>query len=113
MYNRTRNNPLLIYLSDDEKRILDEKVKISNACSRSEFIRQLIVYGFVYYVDYRYLRKYNYQLGKIGTNINQVAKRINETRSIHQTDIDELQKEMEKIWQLQKSMLSEQPYREQ
>ena len=113
MFNRTRKNAILIYLSDDEKRILDEKVKISNTGSRSEFIRQLIVYGFVYYVDYRYLRKYNYQLGKIGTNINQVAKRINETRSIHQTDIDELQKEMEKVWQLQKSMLSEQPYREQ
>lgn len=113
MYKRTRKNPLLIYLSDDEKRILDEKVKISNAGNRSEFIRQLIVYGFVYYVDYRYLRKYNYQLGKIGTNINQVAKRINETRSIHQADIDDLQKEMEKIWQLQKSMLSEQPYKEQ
>ena len=36
----------------------------------------------------------------------QVAHRCNETRSVFQSDIDELKKEMDKIWQLQKSMLS-------
>ena len=56
---------------------------------------------------------YNVGLGKIGTNINQIAHRINETRSIYQTDIDEIKKEMKKLWQLQESMLSKQPYLEQ
>ncbi len=64
-------------------------------------------------MDYSYLQEYNTGLGKIGGNINQIAKRINETRSIYQADIDEIKKEMEKLWQLQKSMLSMQPYRKQ
>ena len=113
MKNRSRKNSLLLYLSDDEMRILNAKTKLSGIKTRSAFIRQLIIEGIVYDVDYSCLREYNAGLGKIGGNINQIAKRINETRSIYQTDINEIQNEMKKLWKLQKSMLSRQPYREQ
>ncbi len=113
MKNRSRKHAFLLYLSDDEKRILEGKFKLSGMRSRAAFIRQLIVEGFVYDVDYSYLREYNVGLGRIGTNINQIAHRINETRSIYQTDIDEIKKEMKKLWRLQESMLSRQPYLEQ
>ena len=113
MANRERKNVVYLRLSDKELWILKEKVKLSEHRNISDYLRQFIVEGIVYNVDYRYLRKYNYQLGKIGNNINQIAKRINETRSIYQSDMDELQKEMDQVWQLQKSMLSEQPCREQ
>ena len=113
MEKRARNNVLYLRLSDDEMRILNAKAKLAGMRNRSDFLRQLIIEGLVYDVDYSYLREYNYQLSKIGGNINQIAKRINETRSIFQTDIDEIKKEMEKLWQLQKSTVSRQPYREQ
>ena len=80
--NRSRQNKFTLYLSDDEQRILCAKFKISGMQSKSAFLRQLIVAGFVYDVDYSYLREYNYLLGKIDANLNQIAKRINETRSI-------------------------------
>ena len=113
MNNISRKHAFLLYLSDDEKRILEGKYKLSGMRSRAAFIRQLIIEGIVYDVDYSYLREYNVGLAKIGTNINQIAHRINETRSIYQTDINEIKKEMDKLWQLQKSMLSRQPYLEQ
>ena len=47
MSNRTRKKRLLVYLSDDEKYILDEKWKLSNLKSRAAFIRNLIIYGYV------------------------------------------------------------------
>ena len=81
--------------------------------SKSAFIRQLIVEGFVYDVDYSYLRDYNYQLGKIGNNINQIAHRINETESIYKADIDEVKNQMDELWKVQKNMLSKQPYSKQ
>ena len=111
--NRTRKNAVLLYLSDDELRILDAKTKLSGLRSRSATLRQLIIEAMLYEVDYKELRDYNAQLGKIGGNINQIAKRINETRSIYQTDINEIRKEMNELWRLQKSMLSKQPLREQ
>ena len=113
MKQRTRNHKFTLYLSDDEMRILEAKTKYMKMQSKGQLLRQLLIEEKLYVVDYRELHEYNIQLGRIGTNINQIAHRINETRSIYQSDIDEIQKEMEKIWQLQKSMLSEQPLRAQ
>ncbi len=110
MENRTRKHALILRLSDDEFRILDGKTRLSGMHSRSAFIRQLIIEGIVYDVDYSYLRENNYQLGRIGNNINQIAHRVNTTGNIYKSDIDQLKKEMQEIWRLQKSMLSQQPF---
>ena len=111
MENRERIHRFTLRLSEDENRILEAKMKLNNDPSKSYVLRKLIVESDLYEIDYREFRDIATQLAKIGNNINQIAKRANETRSIYQTDIDEIQKEMDKIWQLQKSMLSEQPLR--
>ncbi len=107
--NRSRKHKFTRYFSDDEQRILCAKFEISGMRSKSSFLRQLIIAGFVYDVDYSYLREYNYLLGKIGANFNQIVKRVNEMRSIYHADMDEIKGEMEKLWKVQKAMLKKQP----
>ena len=109
MKKRTRTNPVQFYLSDEEQFILDEKFRVSGMRSKSAFLRKLILYGFVYDVDYSHIREMNGLLGNIGGNINQIAKRINTTNSIYKEDMDEVKELMNKIWQLQKFMVSKQP----
>ena len=113
MANRERKNELKIYLSDDEQYILEQKVKISGMKSKSAFLRRLILYGFVYDLDYSELREYNSALGKIGNNLNQIAKRMNATGNVYAADVKEVKELMKKIWDTQKSMLSNQPYMRQ
>ena len=109
MANRTRNNRNEFHLNDDEQYILDEKFKLSGMKSKSAFLRKLILFGFVYDVDYSYLRDYNTELGRISKNLNQIAKRINSTNHIYQEDMDEVKELMNEVWHTQKSMLSKQP----
>jgi len=109
MANRTRRNPVQFYLSDDEQYILDQKFLLSNMKSKSAFLRKLVLYGFVYDVDYSHIREMNAQLGKIGGNLNQIAKRVNTTNTIYKKDMEDIKELMDQIWQLQKSMLSKQP----
>ena len=104
MANRSRINPVQFYLDDDKQYILDEKFK-----SKSAFLRKLILYGYVYDVDYSYLRNYNTELGRISSSLNQIAKRINSTDHIYQEDMDEVKEVMNQVWHTQKSMLSKQP----
>ena len=113
MEERSRKHRFTLRLSDHEARILEGKFKLSGMRSRSSYLRQLIVEGLVYDVDYSYLREYNVGLGKIGTNINQIAHRINETESIYKADIDEVKNQMDELWKVQKYMLSKQPYSKQ
>lgn len=96
-------------LNKEDNELFEEKFKKSKMNNRNDFIRSLIRYGFVYTIDYSFLQEYNMQLGKIGVNINQIAHKVNSNELIGQEDIKELQGDMKKIWQLQKSMLLKEP----
>ena len=109
MSNRTRANELKIYLSEDEQYILEQKWKASNMKSKSSFIRHLILYGYVYDVNYDHLREYNTTLSRISNSLNQIAKRMNATGNVYEADGKEVKELMKQVWQSQKSMLSKQP----
>lgn len=109
MSKRTRIHPVQFYLNDDEQYILEEKYRLSRMKSKSAFLRKMILYGFVYEVDYSHIRKMNTLLGNISSNLNQITHRINSTNTVYPKDLDDIKELMEKIWQLQKSMVSKQP----
>ena len=110
MQNEGRIIPIQIYLTEEEKRILDIKYKMSKCRSRGAFIRKMILEGFVYEVDFSELKKYNFLMSNISNNVNQIAHRINETRSIFKNDIDEVKEDIKKLWQLQRSIQSNLPW---
>ena len=89
MANRTRKERILLYLSDDEKYILDEKWKLSEMPSRS-FLRQFIIYGYVYDVNYEDLKEYSKELNAIGKNVNQIVRLCYKTGNIYEDDIKEI-----------------------
>ena len=109
MAKREHKNELKIFLSDDEQYILEQKVKISGMKSKSTFLRRLILYGFVYDIDYSDLREYNATLGKISGNLNQIAKRMNATGNVYKADVEEVKKLMKQVWDTQLAMLKKQP----
>lgn len=113
MTNRFRKNQVLLFLTDKELEVLNKKTEISGKSSRSAFLRDLIVHGFSYEVDYSYLREYNTILGRISSNINQIAKRLNSSGSVYAEDINEIKKDMETLWQSQRYVLSKQPREDQ
>ena len=109
MSNRTRKHPVQFYLNDDEQYILDEKFRLSKMKNKSAFLRKMILYGFVYDVDYSHIREMNTLLGNISGNLNQITKRINTTNSVYKKEMEDITELMDQIWQLQKSMVSKQP----
>ena len=113
MSQRTRNHSILLYLNEEEKYILDTKYQLSGMRSRMAFLRQLILYGYVYEVDYKELHDYNTNLARIGNNLNQIVKRVHATGHFYQEDMNEVKELMDQVWLTQKSMLSKQPLIEQ
>ena len=112
MADRDRKNRIEIYLSDNELRLLNKRCK-ENHANRSQVIRELIVYGFNYYVDYENLTDVLKEVNAIGNNINQIAARVNTTGSIYKSDIEDLQSKMEELWRSLRSMLSKQVCKKQ
>ncbi len=77
--------------------------------SMSSTLRQMIISGYIYDVDYRYIREYNMQLSKIGNNLNQIAHHINSSDQITPDDFREVKNIMEQVLELQQKFMQKQP----
>jgi len=71
----------------------------SGISNRGAYIRKMILDGYVVRVDFSDVRELVRLLRNATNNLNQVAKRANETRSIYAADIADLQDNYEKLWQ--------------
>lgn len=110
--NRSRKNRVTICLDDLELEMLNDKFEASDYPSRSEFLRDLIVFGNVIKVDnsvYSSFDNVTYQLEKIGNNINQIAHKVNSQNKIYKSDIEEVKEQMKEVWLLQRSIQSSLP----
>lgn len=103
---RTRNCLLKFYVSEEEKSFIFEKMKAAKIKNLSAYLRKVAIDGKIEIHDYSELKNLNYNIHKIGVNINQIAKRINETSSVYQSDIKNIQGKVNEIWDILKFILS-------
>jgi len=103
---RQRNIPVYLRLNEKEKYVLDVKFKESGLATESDFLRRLILFSDVYIPDFDEVRKMNHLLGKLGNNINQIAKKANTYDEVTRKNIAEVKEMMEQLWQSQKYILS-------
>ena len=66
--------------------------------NRGAYLRKMALDGYIIRVDFSDIRELVRLLRNATNNLNQVAKRANETRSIYATDIKDLQDNYEKLW---------------
>ena len=106
MVNRKRNIQLKIWLTEEERRLIDEKMKLLPSSQIGAYIRKMAIDGYIIYTDTANIKEMNKELRAIGRNINQIAKRVNSTGDIYRGDITELRERLGEIWQLQRTILS-------
>ena len=97
---RKRNCLLKFYVSEEEKAFIFEKMKIAKIKNLSAYLRKAAIDEKIEIHDYSGLKEINYNLRKIGVNINQIAKRINETNSIYQSDMEDIQRKVNEVWHI-------------
>lgn len=84
-------------VNKDEEKIIKEKLKKSKFNNLSEYIRNILLKKEVNIIDFEIIRKRNYEINKIGNNINQIAKRVNTINEFYYEDFVEFQKEFTKM----------------
>ena len=105
MANRKRKNQILFCVTDEEKQMIQEKMKSLGTTNMGAYLRKMAIDGYIIKVDYSEQRKLAAEVNKIGVNINQICKRINETGRAFAEDVSELKNKLEDIWRLLKSSL--------
>ena len=102
---RKRNIQIKFRVTEEEKQLIEQKMAQLPTRQIGAYLRKMAIDGLIIYTDTTNIKEMNKELHSIGVNINQIAKRVNETGSIYEEDIKEIQERLNKIWQLQRTIL--------
>ena len=105
MANRKRNIQMKFWVTEEEKRLIDEKMKQLPTQRYGAYLRKMAIDGYIIHTDMSSLKEMNKALFSISRNINQIAKRLNAGGTAYKADMDEIRERMEQIWQLQRRIL--------
>lgn len=105
MENRKRNVQMIIRLTEEERALIEEKRQQIPTLNLSAYARKMLIDGYIITLDLQEVKGHTAQLQKIGVNVNQIAKRINETGRIYADDMDEIKRVMEEVWRLERRLL--------
>ena len=108
MANRKRNIQMKFWVTEGEKRLIDEKMSQLPTKRYGAYLRKMAIDGYIIQVDTTDIREMTRALSAIGRNINQSAKRLNAGGPTYQADMEEIRERMDQIWQLQRHILSSQ-----
>lgn len=105
MENRKRNVQIIIRVTEEERSLIEEKMRQIPTLNLSAYARKILIDGYIITLDLQEVKGHTAQLQKIGVNINQIAKRINETGRIYADDMNEIKRAMEEVWRLERWLL--------
>lgn len=108
MANRKRNIQMKFYVTEEEKRLIDEKMAQLPTRRYGAYLRKMAIDGYIIYTDTTDIKEMNAALSAIGRNINQIARRVNAGGNVYQADMEEIRERLDQIWQLQRRILSSQ-----
>jgi len=88
----------------EAKRIKD-RMKDAGVRKPGAFLRKMAVDGYIIRLDLEELREATRLMRITSNNVNQYAKKANETGSIYETDVKEIKQNQERLWELLNSIL--------
>ena len=109
MANRERDKQIKFYVTEKEKNLIEDKMKESGINNMGAYLRKMSIDGHIFILNNMPLKEMNSMMTRFGSNMNQIAKRVNSTSNIYSEDIEEIKEMMRELWQLQKSILSKLP----
>ena len=102
MPNRTRPIRKEICLNERKLSIVRHKMNKLGTRNFGEYVRKMLIDGYIIKVDYTEQKKLAATVSRIATNINHVCRRINSTGHFYDADVAELKERMADVWELLK-----------
>ena len=101
-----RDETIILRLSKTEKNRIYEKMFSMGIRSLSAYIRKMALDGYCLNLDLPQLRRMAYLLQNCSNNLNQVAKRVNESGKIYSADLADLRTRLDELISIGKQILT-------
>jgi hypothetical protein len=96
--NRKRKKRFQFWASDEEEKIIRERMESIGMVSLGAYFRKMAMDGLFVYLDLSDIKDMVTLLRRCSNNLNQIAKQANETHSIYESDIEDLRRQYDTLW---------------
>lgn len=100
-----RDKEVHFVMSEEEVKRMRLKMEELGIRSQSAYLRKMALDGYSVKLDLQDVKEMVSLLRRCSNNLNQYAKRANETGSIYEADIQDLQVRLDEIWDVGKEIL--------
>nr|WP_202621045.1 plasmid mobilization relaxosome protein MobC [Pseudoflavonifractor sp. 524-17] len=86
-------------VSPAEKAVIDQKMALLGTMNLRAYLRKMAVDGYVVQLDLSSVAELVKLLRSVSSNVNQIARRCNETRNLYAQDVEDLRRGYTEVWQ--------------
>lgn len=97
--NRKRAVHYHFWADEEEAALIRDRMERAGVTGFGAFARKMIIDGYHINVDLTEVKELVSLLRRCSNNLNQIAKRANETRSIYEADIEDLRRQYDTLWE--------------
>ena len=101
-----KEEELKVRISPEDKARIRSKMEEAGILNMSAYVRKMALDGICVKLDLADVRQLIVLLQRCSTNLNQYAKRANETGSVYAADIEDLRSRLDEIWELSRQSLA-------
>lgn len=106
MAKRKRDVPLLFWVSEDEKKMIQSKMAQLGTSNLSAYLRKIAIDGYVVNLELPELQEMVSLLRRSSNNLNQLTRRVHETGRFYDADLEDLRQSYDKLWETANAILT-------
>ena len=103
---RVRDTPLMFWVTPAERELIYRKMEQLGTVNLSAYLRKIAIDGYVVRLELPELKEMISLLRRSSNNLNQLAKRANETGRVYNADLEDVLQNQEQLWQAANAILS-------
>ena len=98
MAKRKRDVPVLFWVSAEELELIHQKMQQYGTENLSAYLRKMALDGYVVKLELPELKELVSLMRRSSNNLNQLARRVNETGRIYDADLEDISRRQEALW---------------
>lgn len=105
--NRTRNIQMLFRVTPEEKRLIQEKMRLVNVSNMRAYMREMLQKGYIVNSDASEIKNLAAELQKIDVNIKQILRHVDTMGAAYAADAEEIRQKQADCWYMVRQLFKE------
>lgn len=104
--NRVRKIQLNFRVTEQERRLIEDRMQELGTTNREAYLRKIAIDGMIVKLEVQELKEIVSLMRRTSNNVNQIARRLNETGRIYEADITDVHNRQEQLWDMLNSLIT-------